>query len=56
MTKAEIKKLNQTKAKLKRLLYDIDASNKDNDAEIIKLISHINKIDDILDKEQKNNA
>lgn len=47
---AETKRLIYTKNNLKNRLADIDASNKDNDAEIIKLLNEINKIDALLEK------
>ena len=47
---AESKRLIYTKNNLKERLNNIDASNKNNDAEIIKLITAINKIDELLEK------
>ena len=47
---SEAKRLIYTKNNLKNRLADIDASNKDNDAEIIKLITAINKLDALLEK------
>lgn len=47
---AEARRLIYSKNNLKERLNNIDASNKNNDAEIIKIISEINKLDELLEK------